>query len=109
MTQTSRAKLPAFFSRFQTEEFVLTVNKSKITGENTFTGNYFGIEGNHGLGKDEKKLFRVFLQIYHHCFNTDVPKHVLLCFSGIDLFFQFFTHLLEVLEARIKLIFLYTK
>ena len=39
----------------QIEELVLRVNKSKITGENTFNGNHFGIERNHESGKDKKK------------------------------------------------------
>ena len=31
------------------------VNKSKINGKNTFNGNAFGTEGNHGPSK--KKLY----------------------------------------------------
>ena len=50
-------KLPAFFLRFQTGEPVLRVNKGKTTGENTFNGDYFGIEGKHESSKDEKTLF----------------------------------------------------
>ena len=30
------------------------VNKSKITGENTFNGDHFEIGGNHGSSKWEK-------------------------------------------------------
>ena len=67
--QTSTLKLPAFFLRFQTEECVLRVNKSKITGENTFNGNNFDSEGNHGSSKDEKTLFWVFLMIFDQYFN----------------------------------------
>ena len=63
MQQTSTVKLSAFFWRFQTEERVLRVSKSKITGENTFNGDHFEIEGNHESSKDEKTLFGVFLQI----------------------------------------------
>ena len=67
--QTSTLKLPAFFLRIQTEERVLRVNKSKITGENTFNGDHFEIEGKHGLSKDEKTLFWVLLQIFDQCFD----------------------------------------
>ena len=69
MQQTSTAKLLAFFLRFQFKEQVLRVNKSKITGENTFNGDHFGVEGNHGSSKGEKILFWVFLQICDQCFN----------------------------------------
>ena len=62
MQQTSTVKLPAFFLRFQIEERILRVNKSKITAENTFNGDHhFEIEGNHGSSKDKKTLFWVFL------------------------------------------------
>ena len=50
-------KITGTFSRIQTEEPVLRVNKSKITGENTFHGDHFVIGGNHGSGKDKKVLF----------------------------------------------------
>ena len=53
-------KLPAFFLRFQTEKRVLRVNKSEITGENTFNGDHFETEGNHEPSEDEKTLFWVF-------------------------------------------------
>ena len=45
------------------------VNKSKITGENTFNGDHFQVEGNHKPSKDEKTLFWVFLQICYRYFN----------------------------------------
>ena len=45
------------FLRIQTKELVLSVNKSKITGENTFNGDHCEIGGNHGSGKDKKGLF----------------------------------------------------
>ena len=57
MQQTSTAKLPIFFLRFQAEERVLRVNKSKITGKNTFNGYHFDIEGDHESSKDKKTLF----------------------------------------------------
>ena len=67
--QTSTVKLPAFFFRLQTEERVVRINKSKITGKNTFNGDQCLIEGNRGSIKDEKTLFWVFLQICDQCFN----------------------------------------
>ena len=39
------------------------VNKSKITGENTFNVDHFEIEVNHGSSKDEKIFWGIFLQI----------------------------------------------
>ena len=50
-------KLPAIFLSFQTEERILRVNKSEITGENAFNGNLFEIEDNHESSKDEKTWF----------------------------------------------------
>ena len=47
MQQSSAAKFPALFLRFQTEEHVLRVNKSKITIENTFNEDHLEIEGKH--------------------------------------------------------------
>ena len=75
-------KLPAFFWRFQTEEHVLRV-KSKITGENTFNGDDFEIEGSHESSKDEKTLFWVFLQICDQCFSPYTAKYVYLHFSSL--------------------------
>ena len=48
MQQTSTVKLPTLFFRFQTEERVLRVNKSEITGENAFNADLLEIEDNHG-------------------------------------------------------------
>ena len=59
----------AIFLRFETKERLLRVNKSNITGENTFNGNHFGIEGNHGSSKEENVLFYSFLLICDQCFN----------------------------------------
>ena len=50
--QTSTVKLAAFFFRFQTEEYVVNVNKSEITGENAFNGDLLEIEDNHESSKD---------------------------------------------------------
>ena len=105
----TRSKLPASFLRFQTEEGVLRVNKSQITGENTFNGDHFEIEGNHGSSKYEKTLFWVFLQICDQCFNPQTAKYVSLRFSSIVWFLQFLSHFLRILEARSKLILFYTK
>ena len=44
------------------------INKSKITGENTFNGDHFEIQGNHGSSKDEKTLFiYVFQALFRFC------------------------------------------
>ena len=55
--ENSKVKLPAFCLRFQTEECVLSINKSKFTFENTFNGDYFKIEEYHGSSTDKKNLF----------------------------------------------------
>ena len=62
-------KLPTIFLRFQSGERVLRVNKNKITGKNTFNGDYFESEGNQRSSKDKKTLFWVVLQICDQCFN----------------------------------------
>ena len=59
--QTSTAKLPPFFQRFQTEVHPLKVNETKITSENAFNGYHFGTEGNHESSNNEKAFFLVFL------------------------------------------------
>ena len=48
---------------------VVKVNKSKITGQNTFNRHDFENEGNHESNKDKKTFLGVFLQIYYPCFN----------------------------------------
>ena len=45
------------------------VKKSEITGENTFNGDHFEIETNHGPSKYEKTLLWVFLQNCDQCIN----------------------------------------
>ena len=58
MQQTSTVKISTFFIlRFQTKECILRVNKSEITGENTFNGDLFDIDDNHESNKDEKTWF----------------------------------------------------
>ena len=37
--------IPAFYSRYQTKERFLRVNKSKIAAEKAFNEDYFDIEG----------------------------------------------------------------
>ena len=81
--QTSTAKLLALFERFQTEERVLRVNKTKSSDENAFNGSNLGTEGNHESSNDEKVLFWVFLQICNLCFNPLTAEDVYLRFSGI--------------------------
>ena len=107
--QTSTLKLPAFLLRFQTEEYVLRVNKSKITGENTFNGNNFEIQGSHGSSKDKKTLCWIFFMIFDNCFNLGTVKYVYIRFSSIVRFLQFLSHFLWVLQARNKFILFYTK
>ena len=41
-------------------DFMITKNKCKITGENTFNGDNFRIGTNHGPTKEGKILFSVF-------------------------------------------------
>ena len=67
--ETVTVKWSAFALRFETEERNLRVNKSKISGQNTFNGNHFGDEGNHRSSKNEKFLFLAFLQFCDQCFN----------------------------------------
>ena len=55
--QTNKAKLPAFFQRFQTEELVLRFNKTKSTGESALNGDYFGSKSNLESSNDKKTLF----------------------------------------------------
>ena len=57
MEQTSAVKFLAFSLRFQTKRRVQRVDKSEITGENAFSGDFFGIEDNHEASKDKKNLF----------------------------------------------------
>ena len=46
----------------------------------------FGIEGNHGLSKEENDFSGLFLHIYDQCFNTDL-LHLETC---IFTFFDYF-------------------
>ena len=62
-------KITSFFFRFESKERILRVNNSEITGENTFKGDHFEIEGNHESSKHEETLFLVFLQVCDKCFN----------------------------------------
>ena len=55
--QTSTVKLLTFFLSFQTEERVVKIIRSKITGGNGFNGDLFEIEDNHESSKDEKTRF----------------------------------------------------
>ena len=51
-----------FFTR------ALKVNETKITTENAFNRDNFGIEDNDELNNDKKTLLWVFLQIRDACF-----------------------------------------
>ena len=50
-------KLPTMFLRFQTEERLLKVDESEITGENAFNRDLLQIEDNHESSKYEKTWF----------------------------------------------------
>ena len=102
-------EITSIFLRFQTEQCVLRVNKSKITGEKTFNVDHFEIEIKHGSSTDEKTLFWVFLLICDQSFNSYTAKYVYVRFSSIVWCLQFLCHFLWVLEARSKLILFYTK
>ena len=77
-------KLPAFFLKFETEECVLRVNKSEITGENTFNVDYFGIKGNRESIKTE--------QTFLGCFCRFVTSPLIL--KGEICIFTFLKHCL---------------
>ena len=69
--------------RSQTEERILSVNKSEITGQNAFHGDLFEIKENHESSKNEKIRFEVLLQIFCLWFNPETTKYVYLRFSNI--------------------------
>ena len=52
MEESSTVKLLAFCLRFQTEELVVKVYKSDITGQNAFRGDLFEIQDNHGSSNE---------------------------------------------------------
>ena len=63
-------KLPAlFFLKSQTEERILRVNKSEITGENAINGDLLEVEDNHESSKDENTWFLVFLERFYPLLN----------------------------------------
>ena len=49
-------EITGIFWRFHTEECILKVNKTEVTGGNTFAGYHFDIKGNHELSKDKKSF-----------------------------------------------------
>ena len=51
------SEITDIFLRFQTEERVVRVNKSEISGENTFNGDLFEIEDNYQSIKDGETWF----------------------------------------------------
>ena len=71
-------KITTFSLRFERKERVLKINKSEITGENTFKGDLCEIEANHDPSKDEETLFLLFLLICDKCFNPKTLKYVYL-------------------------------
>ena len=54
--------------RFQIENQVLRVNKRKVTDENTFNRDDFGIERNHGSSKNKKNCFGWFAVLSQQTF-----------------------------------------
>ena len=46
-----------FFQRFQSDDRVLRVIKTRITGENSFNGDHFGTEGNQESSNNKKNPF----------------------------------------------------
>ena len=64
------SEINSIILRFETKELLLNVNKNKLSGEKSFNGDDFGIEGNHGSSPGKKVLFWVFLQVFHQCFNA---------------------------------------
>ena len=52
--QTNTVKTARFVFSFRSEEPVLKVNKSEITGEHAFKGDLLQIEDKYQLSKDEK-------------------------------------------------------
>ena len=85
------------------------VKKSEITGENTFNGDHFEIETNHGSSKCEKTFRWVFLQNCDQCINPQTAKKVYLRFWSIVWVLKFLGHFQWVLETRNKLNLFYTK
>ena len=69
MHLASTVKFAAFCLRFHTEECVLRVIKSKITGENDFHGVLFEMEDNDESCKVETTWLQIFLRICYSCFN----------------------------------------
>ena len=107
--QIRTLRASAFLKKFRTEKRLLKVSTSKITGENTFNGECFEIDGNHGLRKDEKTSFWKFFQICDECLNTQTAKYVYLCFRIIVWFLQSVYHFQQLLETGRRLIAFYTK
>ena len=54
MQQTSTVKTAVFFFSFQSEERILKVIKSEITGEHAFNGDLLETEDDTQSSKDEK-------------------------------------------------------
>ena len=77
--QTCKVNLPAFVGRLQTKEYILTINKIKITDEKTLNGYDFVTESNHELVK--KKI--IFCGYHFRFVNralTVRPRNTYICF-----------------------------
>ena len=86
-------KLPTLHLNFQTKEYVPRVNKSEITGENVFNGDYFEIEDNHKSSKEKKFWFQIYFQIFYPLFNPYTAKYLYPGFLSIVWFFANFKSL----------------
>ena len=86
MQQTNTVKIITFFLRFQTKELVLRVNKSEITGENTFNADHFETEANHDSINDKETLFLDF-RIFVTSALTLRPRNT--CIYVFEILFNF--------------------
>ena len=77
------------FNENKWDKFLDGFDKSKITGKNTFNGDHFEIEGNHGSSKDEKTLFWVFLQIVTSALTLRPRKTFIYVFQAFFGFCNF--------------------
>ena len=87
--QMNTLKLTITFFRFQIEECVLRVNKSKITGENTFNGDPFQIGDNHGSSKDKKFSFGYFCRFVTSALTLRPPNTYIYVFQALFGFCNF--------------------
>ena len=90
--QTSTVKKPAFFLKYQTEEVVLRVHRSKTTSENTFNGDEFKIEVYHGLRTAEKIYFEYFCRFVFKALTLRLRNTYMYVFGVLFGFWKFQTN-----------------